>query len=80
MNMSFDLLCPPSRLNVDHRVKFIPFTAVLHLSPLFTSSSRQSRDSHGLLLCQWIFSRLALTTSSCSKSSLSVVHILAVTI
>ena len=23
--MSFDLLCPPSRLNVDHRVKFIPF-------------------------------------------------------
>ncbi|CAG7889258.1 unnamed protein product [Brassica rapa] len=66
MNMSFDLLCPPSRLNVDRHVKFIPFTVVLHHSPLFTSSSIPSRDSHGLLLCQWIFSRLALTTSPCS--------------
>ncbi|KAF3554270.1 hypothetical protein F2Q69_00016461 [Brassica cretica] len=80
MNMSFDFFCQPSRLKVDCRVKFIRFTVVLHPSPLFTSSSRPSRDSHGLLLCHRIFGRLALTTSSCSESSLAVVLILAAAI
>ncbi|KAL0853678.1 hypothetical protein Bca101_058830 [Brassica carinata] len=76
MNMSSDLFRPLSRLNVDIRVKLIHFTAVLHLLPLFTSISRPSRDSHGILLCQWSFIRLALTASSCLESSLAVVLIL----
>lgn len=68
------------RLNVSHRRQAYPFTVVLHLPPLFTSNSRPSRDLHILLLRWPIFSRLALPTSSCSESSLSVVLILVVSI
>lgn len=36
MNVSSDFCCPPWRLNVDRRVKLIPFMVMFHLSPLFT--------------------------------------------
>ncbi|CAN6924651.1 unnamed protein product [Brassica oleracea] len=42
--MSFDLLCPPSRLNVDHRVKFIPFT--FHLCLRRVRDSREIRMAY----------------------------------